>query len=142
MRNKKVVLDTNGLISSLSRRGRFYPIWKSFQEGVYTLCISNEILDEYVEIIGRKMTPDIAENVANLLLKSKNVELVYPQFRLGLLTTDPDDNKFVDCAFSANATYIVSDDSHFDILNDIVFPELLVLKLQEFLDKLQETKET
>lgn len=70
MRNKKVVLDTNGLISSLSRRGRFYPIWKSFQEGVYTLCISNEILDEYVEIIGRKMTPDIAENVANLLLKS------------------------------------------------------------------------
>ncbi|MBQ1773467.1 MAG: putative toxin-antitoxin system toxin component, PIN family [Prevotella sp.] len=142
MRNKKVVLDTNGLISSLSRRGRFYPIWKSFQEGVYTLCISNEILDEYVEIIGRKMTPDIAENVANLLLKSKNVELVYPQFRLGLITTDPDDNKFVDCAFSANATYIVSDDSHFDILNDIVFPELLVLKLQEFLDKLQETKET
>ena len=139
MRNKKVVLDTNGLISSLSRRGRFYPIWKSFQEGVYTLCISNEILDEYVEIIGRKMTPDIAENVANLLLKSKNVELVYPQFRLGLITTDPDDNKFVDCAFSANATYIVSDDSHFD---DIVFPELLVLKLQEFLDKLQETKET
>jgi len=142
MHNKKVVLDTNGLISSLSRRGRFYPIWKSFQEGVYTLCISNEILDEYVEIIGRKMTPDIAENVANLLLKSKNVELVYPQFRLGLITTDPDDNKFVDCAFSANATYIVSDDSHFDILNDIVFPELLVLKLQEFLDKLQETKET
>lgn len=142
MRNKKVVLDTNGLISSLSRRGRFYPIWKSFQEGVYTLCISNEILDEYVEIIGRKMTPDIAENVANLLLKSNNVELVYPQFRLGLITTDPDDNKFVDCAFSANATYIVSDDSHFDILNDIVFPELLVLKLQEFLDKLQETKET
>ena len=43
MSNKKIVLDTNGLISSLSRRGQFYPIWRSFQQGRYTLCISNEI---------------------------------------------------------------------------------------------------
>ena len=46
--------------------------------GVYTLCVSNEILEEYAEVIGRKMTPEIAENVIDLLLKSKNVELVYP----------------------------------------------------------------
>ena len=111
MPNKKIVLDTNGLISSLSRRGQFYPIWRSFQQGRYTLCISNEILDEYIEIISQKMTPEIAENVADLLLKSKNVELIYPQFRWGLITADPDDNKFVDCAFAAGATYIVSDDS-------------------------------
>ncbi len=62
MPNKKIVLDTNGLISSLSRRGQFYPIWRSFQQGRYTLCISNEILDEYIEIISQKMTPEIAEN--------------------------------------------------------------------------------
>ena len=91
MPNKKIVLDTNGLISSLSRRGQFYPIWRSFQQGRYTLCISNEILDEYIEIISQKMTPEIAENVADLLLKSKNVELIYPQFRGGLITADPDD---------------------------------------------------
>ena len=122
MPSKKIVLDTNGLISSLSRRGQFYPIWRSFQQGRYTLCISNEILDEYIEIISQKMTPEIAENVADLLLKSKNVELIYPQFRWGLITADPDDNKFVDCAFAAGATYIVSDDSHFSVLRDITFP--------------------
>lgn len=137
MPNKKIVLDTNGLISSLSRRGQFYPIWRSFQQGRYTLCISNEILDEYIEIISQKMTPEIAENVADLLLKSKNVELIYPQFRWGLITADPDDNKFVDCAFAAGATYIVSDDSHFSVLRDITFPQLLVLRLKEFLETLQ-----
>ena len=141
MPSKKIVLDTNGLISSLSRRGQFYPIWRSFQQGRYTLCISNEILDEYIEIISQKMTPEIAENVADLLLKSKNVELIYPQFRWGLITADPDDNKFVDCAFAAGATYIVSDDSHFNVLRDITFPQLLVLRLKEFLDTLQKEEE-
>jgi putative PIN family toxin of toxin-antitoxin system len=137
MPNKKIVLDTNGLISSLSRRGQYYSIWRSFQQGRYTLCISNEILDEYIEIIGRKMTPEIAESVADLLLKSKNVELINPEFRWGLITADPDDNKFVDCAFAAGATYIVSDDSHFKVLRDITFPRLLILRLKEFLDTLQ-----
>jgi putative PIN family toxin of toxin-antitoxin system len=137
MQNRRVVLDTNVLIASLSRRGSYYPVWKGFQEGKYTLCISNDILEEYVEIIGEKMTPEIAEHVADLLLKSENVELIYPQFRLGLITADPDDNKFVDCAFAANATYIVSNDSHFDELNNVDFPLLLVLKLKEFLEKLQ-----
>ena len=137
MASKKIVLDTNCLISSLSRLGQFYPVWRNFLLGRYILCISNEILEEYVEIISQKMTPEIADNVANLLLKSKNVELIYPQFRWGLITTDPDDNKFVDCAFAAGATYIVSDDSHFSVLREISFPQLLVVKLKEFLEILQ-----
>ena len=87
------------------------------------------------------MTPEIAENVADLLLKSKNVELINPEFRWGLITADPDDNKFVDCAFAAGATYIVSDDSHFNVLRDITFPQLLVLRLKEFLDTLQKEEE-
>ena len=69
-----------------------------------------------------------------MLLKSENVELIHPHFRLGIITADPDDNKFVDCAFAANATYIVSDDSHYDILNRIDFPVLSVLRLKQFLD--------
>lgn len=137
MRNKRIVLDTNALVASLSRRGQYYAVWCGLQEGKYTLCISNEILDEYIEIIGRLMTPSIAENVADLLLKSENVELIHPHFRLGIITADPDDNKFVDCAFAANATYIVSDDTHYEILNTIDFPMLFVIKLKQFLNILQ-----
>jgi predicted nucleic acid-binding protein len=63
---------------------------------------------------------------------------VTPHFKFGLITADHDDDKFVDCAFAANATYIVSDDKHFDILKEISFPKLLVLKLKEFLGLLQQ----
>lgn len=56
-----------------------------------------------------------------------------PQFHFELITSDKDDNKFVDYAIAANATYIVSEDKHFDVLKDITFPKLLVIKLKEFL---------
>lgn len=131
------MLDTNCLISSLSRRGQYYPVWKGLQTGVYVLCVSTEILEEYAEIITQKMSVDVATNVIHLLLESKYVELISPYFRLQLIEADHDDNKFVDCAFAANATYIVSDDKHYDVLKDIEFPKLLVLKLKEFLGLLQ-----
>ncbi len=37
-----------------------------------------------------------------------------------------------DCAFAANAHYIVSDDKHFNELKSIDFPKIEVLKLKEF----------
>lgn len=79
----------------------------------------------------------MAENVINALVDSDYVEFVDPQFHLGLIEADPDDNKFVDCAFAANATFIVSNDKHFDILKDITFPKISVLKLQGFLSMLK-----
>lgn len=134
---RKIVLDTNCLIAALSRHSEYYPVWSEFQAGKYMLCVSNEILEEYEEIIEKKTSAIVAQNVINLLLKSNNVELVTPSFRFRLIEADHDDDKFVDCAFAANATYIVSDDKHFDVLKDISFPQLLVLKLKEFLGLLQ-----
>ena len=134
---RKIVLDTNCLISSLSRRGQYYPVWKGLQTGKYVLCVSTEILEEYAEIITQKMSVEVATNVIHLLLESQYVELINPYFRLQLIKDDRDDDKFVDCAFAANATYIVSDDKHYDVLKDIDFPKLLVLKLKEFLGLLQ-----
>ena len=97
------------------------------------MCVSNEILEEYQEIISRKTNPVIAESVVNAIAESEFVEFIDPQFHLGLIVADHDDDKFVDCAFAGNAAYIVSDDSHFDVLKEIPFPQLLVLKLKEFL---------
>lgn len=133
----RIVLDTNCLISSLSRRGQYYPVWKGFQTGQYILCVSTDILEEYAEKIAEKMSIQVAQNVIHLLLESASVELVNPYFSLHLIEADHDDDKFVDCAFAANAAYIVSDDSHFDVLDRIQFPRLLVLKLKEFLGLLQ-----
>ena len=137
MSTRQIVLDTNCLIASLSRNGQYYPVWKGLQTGKYILCVSTDILEEYAEIITQKMSENVASNVIHLLLESEFVELVNPYFSLHLIEADHDDDKFVDCAFAANATFIVSDDKHYDILKEISFPQLLVLKLKEFLGLLQ-----
>ena len=134
---KRVVLDTNCLLASLSSRSESFRVWRALHEGAYTLCVSNEILAEYEEIIARKTNKTVAENVINALVDSDYVEFVDPQFHLSLIEADPDDNKFVDCAFAANATFIVSNDKHFDVLKEIAFPKISVLKLQSFLSMLK-----
>ena len=133
MPSRKIVLDTNCLISSLSRRGQYYPVWKGLQTGEFVLCVSTEILEEYAEIITQKMSVEVAANVIHLLLESKYVELINPYFKLQLIEADHDDNKFVDCAFAAGADYLVSEDSHFSVLRDLPFPQLNLVTLDEFL---------
>lgn len=46
-----IVLDTNCLLMSLSRRSAYYPVWRDFVDGKYTLCVTNDILAEYDEIL-------------------------------------------------------------------------------------------
>ena len=134
---QRIVLDTNCLIASLSRHSEYYPVWKGLQTGKYVLCLSNDILTEYEEIIAKKTSAEVAKNVVALLLKSKNVEFVNPYFNWRLIEADHDDDKFVDCAFAANATYIVSNDKHFDVIKKVSFPRIPVLKLIQFLQLLQ-----
>ena len=130
---RQVVIDTNCLIQMVSLHSPYRAIWNAFLAGKFQLCISNEILEEYQEIIEQQTTPRIGENVILLILNRRNVTFVDPHFRLGLITEDPDDNKFVDCAFAANAEYLVSDDKHFKILNRTPFPHLNLVRMADFL---------
>ena len=43
------------------------------------------------------------------------------------------DNKFVDCAICGQAEYLVSNDKHFKVLNDIHFPPITLVTLQEYI---------
>ena len=86
-----VVIDTNCLLQIISHGSPYRPIWDAFLAGQYTLCVSNEILDEYQEILEQQITPTVAENVVMLLLNQQNVQLVDPHFRMGIITADPDD---------------------------------------------------
>ena len=70
---------------------------------------------------------------------ARHPQTVYREsyFRFHLLSDiDMDDDKFVDCAITAGADYIVTEDSHFDRLKQIPFPRLNVLTLDEFNDTL------
>ena len=128
-----VVIDTNCLLQIIARKSPYRPIWDAFLEGCFDLCVSNEILEEYQEILEQQISSTVAENVVLLMLNQTNVQLVDPYFRMGLITTDPDDNKFVDCAFAAGADYLVSEDNHFCVLRSIPFPQLNLVTLDEFM---------
>lgn len=131
-----VVLDTNCLLQSISRRSAYYKVWEDFILGKYILCVSNEIIEKYEEIIASHMSSVAAQIAIEAILRANNVLRVDARFRFNLIKTDADDNKFVDCAIVANADYIVTEDSHFNILKSIPFPKVRIKRLHDFLEEL------
>ena len=129
-----VVLDTNALIQALPTRSRYHKIWTDFLAGSYSLCVSNEILAEYEEILSQHASPEVAHNVVEAIARHPKTIYRESYYRFHLLSDiDKDDDKFVDCAITAGADYIVTEDSHFNRLKQIPFPRLNVLTLDEFM---------
>lgn len=134
-----IVLDTNCLISSLKRDSKYFPVWRDFITGKYCLCFTDDILNEYEEIIiQRTGSKDVANNVISAILNRSNTKHIEVYYHFGLIETDKDDNKFVDCAIKANARYIVSEDHHFDVLRSIPFPKVNIIGLNSFLNYLEQ----
>lgn len=132
----KVVIDTNIILMSLPKISKYRPIFDGLLQEKFKMAVSNEILQEYVEIIGSRTTPEIADNFAKLLMKMDNVEKTEIYFKWNLIEKDSDDNKFVDCAISAQVKYIVSNDKHFKILQEIDFPPVDVIDADSFLEEI------
>ena len=132
-----IVLDTNCLIQSISPRSRYYAVWESLVDGRNTLCVTNEIITEYLEILQRLTDYDTAETIVKTIVNSRFVEFITPFYHFELITQDPDDNKFVDCAIAANARYIVTNDHHFDVLKGITYPPIDVITLDNFMKLIQ-----
>jgi putative PIN family toxin of toxin-antitoxin system len=129
----KVVLDTNVLLVSISPKSRFRPIFDSFLSEDYELCVTTDILMEYEEVFTRHMGAELADYALQLIENAPNIDLVTRYYKWNLIKADPDDNKFVDCAVAGNAKFIVSDDKHFEILKQVPFPKIDVLKAKSFL---------
>ena len=112
-----IALDTNVLVQSLPGGGRFRAIMNSFITGRVHLVVSTEILLKNQEVLdeisGRNAGTVLQELLANYQVHVVKVE---PTFRGNAILDDPDDNKFVDAAVTANAHWIVTEDGHFDVL--------------------------
>lgn len=128
-----VVIDTNCLLQMLPKKSPYRPIWDMFLGGGVAFCVTNEILEEYAEVIADKTSPTIADNILLAMMNRKNVILVTPYYDFHLIEADVDDNKFVNCAIAANAEVIVSNDHHFDVLKTISFPHVSVKTIDAFL---------
>jgi putative PIN family toxin of toxin-antitoxin system len=133
----RVVIDTNSLIVSIGRKSEFRPIFDALLEGKIKLLISNDIVGEYLEILTERTTAIVANNVVELLLKSRHVERIEIYFKWELIDKDGDDNKFVDCALNGRASFLVTDDRHYRHLKNIPFPRVEVLRTEEFVKMLE-----
>jgi putative PIN family toxin of toxin-antitoxin system len=136
----RLVLDTNVLLVSISRKSRYHWLFEHLLSGNFTLCVTSDILLEYEEIIGQHMGTKAANSVLGLIENLENVHFANTTYRFNLLQ-DADDNKFVDCAIATNADYIVTHDSDFNILKKIDFPKVLILNLNEIQKRLEGTSQ-
>ena len=133
----RVVLDTNSLVQSLPSRSRYHEVWRSFVDGRNKLCVSMEILNEYEEVLERLAGIDVAKLTIETILNNPNTLLFMPYYHFDLIVSDPDDNKFVDCAVVANAKCIVTNDRHFDAVKRCSFPRIEIIDLGSFLNILR-----
>jgi putative PIN family toxin of toxin-antitoxin system len=106
----RVVLDTNVFISSFfgGNPRTIIDLWKDDR---LTLCLSQEILDEYIEVL-RRLGLDNTQELEELLkLFATGFHIVFttrtPEVHVA---ADPDDDKFIACALALKAQYVVSGD--------------------------------
>lgn len=128
----RIVVETNVLVAIIGRKSPFRWIFDRILFGDFILCLSNEILTEYAEILEQKNGPEVATNLVNFLAVYPYVQKTEIYFSFNLISQDADDNKFVDCAISADAYCLVSNDGHFNVLRTLEFPAVNVLTLAEF----------
>jgi putative PIN family toxin of toxin-antitoxin system len=135
----KVVLDTNVVISGLLWRGAPYRCLLAIRAGLADLVVSPPILAELRRVLVTKFhhTAEEAEEVVAFLLESAT--LIEIPGALRVVHDDPDDDKFVETAAVAGATYIVTGDRHLLALRS--YQGISVIGSRAFLDRLSAASE-
>ena len=129
----RVVIDTNVLISSIFFGGSPLKLIDEIENRNYiTTYVSQEIILEYQLVFRRlqKKYPNkiIDEDKINRILDSSN--LIYVSSNLQLCR-DVKDNKFINCALSAKADYLITGDNDLLVLKKI--NNVSVITIAEFL---------
>lgn len=133
----KFVLDTNIILSSVSRYSPYRLVFDKLDDFAYDFAVSTEILFEYDEKLSSNFSPEFSKLTLDVMMMNPNIHLISPSFQTRLIYPDLDDNKFVDCAFAANAHYLVTNDKDYKILKTTPFPKINLLKMDEFIEILK-----
>ena len=133
---RRIVLDTNCLLQALPTNSPYHKIWTDVLMGKICLCVNTEILNEYEEILAEKTTRELAHNVVEAIARLHTTIYQEVYIHFGLIELDADDNKFVDCAVAADAEYIVTNDSHFNVLKEIDWPKVMVITIKDFVSQI------
>ncbi|HET8735101.1 MAG TPA: putative toxin-antitoxin system toxin component, PIN family [Pricia sp.] len=108
---QRIILDTNVVVSSLIQKNYPYLIVEHCIEGNAKVFLSNLILQEYIEVLGRpkfaKFT-DFKSNADFLLTRLVEMaEIHEPIVKVRLIKDEPD-NRFLELAQISQADFIVT----------------------------------
>ena len=139
----RVVIDTNVLVSAaLSQRSVPARIFKLFEQGTFELLLSEAIFEEYAIALQydrirkrHNLTNDQLQQLLNDLRSA--AILVKPTATLTIMVSDPDDNKFFECALEGGAQFIVSGDAAVQAVRQ--YQEIQVLSPTVFLAMLEQS---
>jgi putative PIN family toxin of toxin-antitoxin system len=128
----KVVIDTNVFISSFfgGNPKRIIDLWKNEE---IVLCLSKDVLDEYVDVLQRVGLKDEVEieELLSLFAKGFNIFFTTKTPKLKVVRDDPDDDKFIECAVALKADAIITGDKALRTLRE--YMGIRILAPQEFL---------
>jgi len=109
-----IVIDTNVVISAIlfgGVPGKLIDLWK---KGRLTPLITEEIMAEYIRVLAYPKFM-LSEEEINYIIHQE----ILPFFKVvksvsgpAIITKDPDDDKFIQCAQAGNAKIIISGDQH------------------------------
>lgn len=125
-----VVFDTNILVSSLWS-GPPWQVVRLWRDRKLWLLISSAVLREYLSVLSRFVTSADLKAWAELLTDPARSIRVDPQETIDLITLDPPDNRFLECAIAGAADAIVSGDRH--LLSLKSFRDIPILNPRAFL---------
>lgn len=128
----KVVVDTNVFISSFfgGIPRRIIQLWQS---GKITLCLSDAIIDEYMEVLQRLGLREEEEARELLLLLARRHHVLFTKKTPKLkVVRDPDDDKFLECAVALEAKHVISGDK--DLKDLKKYEGIIILSPREFIE--------
>jgi hypothetical protein len=135
---KKVVLDTNALISGLLWEGNEATIIEKAEKKEIQLFISPKILKELEGVLKRekftKRLKDKEYTVEKAVAKIALIAtLIEPNINISEIKEDPDDNRVLECAVSADVDFIISGDNH--LLSLKRYSGIAIITASEFIKK-------
>lgn len=109
---QKIVIDTNVLVSALIQRSYPYHIVTELLSNEdIELCISDELFEEYFDVLNRKKFIKFTDFVANAQTVLADIEKravkYFPTVRLGIIK-DLDDNKLLELTETCKADFLIT----------------------------------
>jgi len=129
----RVVVDTNVFVSSFFG-GPPREVIDCWKRGEITLCVSRDLVDEYVEVLNRlHLKADLLEELLGLLATGAHLVFTASTSALQVVSRDPDDNMLFECAIALDAKMIVTGDK---AVRDVGrYMNIEVLMPAEFLER-------